>query len=127
MGGLVRNFRTFFVSAAARLGLGPGEAQALWLLGEGGDASTRDLARRLGVDPANASTLLTKLEARGLVRRRPAPDDRRRRLVSLTAEGRRTKQRLAGYMEGGRGGFSELSTAELASFRDLLRRVSGGE
>ena len=53
----------------AQTGLGPGEAQALWLLGIGGDATTGDLARRLGVDPANASTLLTKLERRGLSNR----------------------------------------------------------
>ena len=125
MGGLVRGFRAGFVACADRLELGPGEAQLLWLLEERGEASTGDLAQRLGVDPANASTLLTKLERRGLVRRQPAERDRRRRLASLTAEGRRTKLALARCMEKRQPGFGQLATAELVSFRDLLRRVSG--
>jgi DNA-binding MarR family transcriptional regulator len=124
MGGLVRDFRAGFTSCADRLGLGPGEAQALWLLSRGDDASTGDLARRLSVDPANASTLLTKLEGRGLVRREPAPQDRRKRLASLTEEGRRTKLALARCMEKRQVGFAALSTNELRSFRDLLRRVA---
>ena len=51
MGGLVRDFRASFVACADRLELGPGEAQLVWLLSETGDASTGDLAGRLGVDP----------------------------------------------------------------------------
>lgn len=125
MGGLVRGFRAGFVACADRLDLGPSEAQLLWLLEERGDASTGDLARRLGIDPANASTLLTKLEGRGLVRRQAAERDRRRRLVSLTPEGRRTKLALARCMEERQPGFAQLSTTELISFRDLLRRVAG--
>jgi DNA-binding MarR family transcriptional regulator len=125
MGGLVRHFRRGFTSCADQLRLGPTEAQLLWLLNGDDGVSTTDLARALGVDPANASTLLTKLESRGLVRRRPAQRDRRRRLVSLTTEGRRTKQALSGCMERRQPGFEALTTSELATFRDLLRRVSG--
>ncbi len=127
MGGLVRSFRGGFVSCASRLGLGPGEAQALWLLSDAGDMTTGELARRLDVDPANASTLLTRLEGRGLVRRQPAPHDRRRRLVSPTAKGRETRQALARCIGSRRGGFEALSTAELATFRDLLRRVAADD
>jgi DNA-binding MarR family transcriptional regulator len=125
MSGLVRRFRAGFVACADELGLGPGEAQLLWLLEARGDASTGDLAVRLGVDPANASTLLTKLERRGLVRRAPAKRDRRRRVISLTAEGRRTRAALARCMESRQPGFGQLTTSELVSFRDLLRRVAG--
>ncbi len=125
MGGLVRGFRGSFSSCAERIGLAPGEAQLLWLLGETGDASTGGLAGRLGVDPANASTLLTKLERRGLIRREPAEHDRRRRVVSLTAAGRKQKEALARCMEQRQAGFSALTTSELGIFRDLLRRVAG--
>jgi DNA-binding MarR family transcriptional regulator len=127
MGGLVRGFRGSFSSCADRLGLSPGEAQLLWLLGETGDASTSGLAGRLGVDPANASTLLTKLERRKLIRREPAKHDLRRRVVSLTAAGRRQKEALARCMEKRQAGFGALTTAELGTFRDLLRRVAGEE
>jgi DNA-binding MarR family transcriptional regulator len=125
MSGVARSYRTGFVACADRLQLSPGEAQALWLLSTGGDASTGDLARRLNVDPANASTLLSKLERRGLVRREPAPHDRRRRIVSRTANGRETHRKLTRCMEQRHGGFGELTTAELVTFRDLLRRVAG--
>jgi DNA-binding MarR family transcriptional regulator len=125
MSGLVRTFRTGFVSCSDELGLAPAEAQLLWLLDERGDASTGDLAGRLGVDPANASTLLTKLERRGLVRRVAAERDRRKRLVSLTSQGRKARADLARCMESRQPGFGELTTSELASFRDLLRRVAG--
>jgi DNA-binding MarR family transcriptional regulator len=125
MSGLVRTFRTGFVFCSDELGLAPAEAQLLWLLDERGDASTGDLAGRLGVDPANASTLLTKLERRGLVRRVAAERDRRKRLVSLTSQGRKARADLARCMESRQPGFGELTTSELASFRDLLRRVAG--
>jgi DNA-binding MarR family transcriptional regulator len=125
MGGLVRRFRAGFLACADELGLAPGGAELLWLLEERGETSTGDLARRLGVDPANTSTLLTKLEDRGLVRRLPAEHDRRRRRVSLTAAGRKAKLHLARCMEGRQHGFGRLTTSELVSFRDLLRRVAG--
>jgi len=127
MRGLVRDFRARFNSCADRLELGAGEAQLLWLIGEKGDVSTGGLADRLGVDPANASTLLTKLERRGLIRRKPAAHDRRRRVVSLSTGGRKRKEALAHCMEQGQPGFSTLSTSELSVFRDLLERVADRE
>jgi len=124
MGGLVRTFRTGFVACAEKHKLGPGEAQLLWLLDESGDATTGELARRLNIDPANASTLLTKLERRRFVQRLPAKHDRRKRLVSLTPKGREAKLGLARCMSERQAGFGQLTTSELVSFRDLLRKVS---
>ena len=46
-----------------------------------------EIARMQGVTPATATTLVTTLEGRGWVRRESDPDDRRRVIVSLTAEG----------------------------------------
>jgi DNA-binding MarR family transcriptional regulator len=124
MSRVTRSYRSGFAACADQLELGAGEAQALWLLGDGGEASTGELARRLRVDPANASTLLSKLERRALIRRKPAPQDRRKRLVSLTAKGRETIRALGRCMERRQGGFGDLTTSELATFRDLLRRVA---
>jgi DNA-binding MarR family transcriptional regulator len=121
----VGSFRMSFVACAGQHELSPGEAQLLWLLDETGNASTGDLARRLDIDPANASTLLTKLERRRLVRRISAEHDRRRRLISLTAEGRKIKLALARCVGERQPGFDQLTTSELVSFRDLLRRVAG--
>lgn len=125
MSRMTRSYRSGFVARADQLELGPGEAQALWLLGAGGEASTGELARRLRVDPANASTLVSKLERRALISRDPAPQDRRKRIVSLTTKGRETTRALSRCMERRQGGFGGLTTSELVTFRDLLRRVAG--
>jgi DNA-binding MarR family transcriptional regulator len=77
------------------------------------------------VDPANASTLLSGLERRALIRRQPAPQDRRKRIVTLTTKGRETIRVLDRCMERQQGGFGGLTTSELVTFRDLLRRVAG--
>jgi MarR family transcriptional regulator, organic hydroperoxide resistance regulator len=123
MGPLVRDLRAAFQTCAAELGLALSEAQAIWLLEMRGALATKDFARALDVDPANASTLITKLERRGLVSREAADDDRRRRLVSLTAEGQTIRRQLAQCIGERRPSFRELTTEELATFRDLLRRV----
>lgn len=55
-----------------------------------GDAATQgDLAAASGRDKTRLITNLDRLEARGLVTRAPDPADRRNKVVSLTAEGRR--------------------------------------
>jgi len=93
------------------------------LLGPRGALATKNLARALDIDPANASTLVTKLEGRGLVSREAAADDRRRRLVALTADGQKTRRQLARCIAERRPSFRDLTTDELVTFRDLLRRV----
>lgn len=51
--------------------------------------SMKQLAALLGVDPPNVTPIIDDLEAQGLVRRKPHPDDRRAKLVELTAKGRK--------------------------------------
>ena len=84
----------------------------------------KELAQRLDIDPANASTLVTRLTQRGLIDRSAAPDDRRRRVIALTADGRETWDRLRACMAQRGPTFGRLTPDELVTFRDLLRRVS---
>ena len=65
-----------------------GEARLIYEVGRDG-AEVRALRDRLGLDSGYASRLLRSLEAQGLIRVRPAPDDGRRRRVELTAKGRK--------------------------------------
>jgi DNA-binding MarR family transcriptional regulator len=56
---------------------------------EHGPAPTQSqLAAAVGRDKTRLIPILDRLEARGLLRRAPDPDDRRNRIVSLTDEGR---------------------------------------
>lgn len=51
-------------------------------------ALQRELSARLGYDPSAIVGLVDDLERLGLAERRPAPSDRRSRLVALTEQGR---------------------------------------
>ncbi|GAA3458113.1 MarR family winged helix-turn-helix transcriptional regulator [Saccharothrix longispora] len=50
--------------------------------------TTADLARNSFVTPQAMADIITALESRGLISRRPDPDHGRRRLIDLTAPGR---------------------------------------
>ncbi|HEX3588848.1 MAG TPA: MarR family transcriptional regulator [Pseudonocardiaceae bacterium] len=54
-----------------------------------GQADIGSLAAALGVDPSTAGRQVAGLEARGLIDRTAAEDDRRRSIVAPTDEGRR--------------------------------------
>ncbi|GAA3842349.1 MarR family winged helix-turn-helix transcriptional regulator [Streptomyces phyllanthi] len=51
-------------------------------------ALQRELSSRLGYDPSAIVGLVDDLEKLGFAERRPSPDDRRSRIVVLTADGR---------------------------------------
>ena len=64
-----------------------GASRLLFEIGPGG-ATTRDLRDRLDLDSGYLTRLLRRLTDDGLVEVAPDPDDRRRRLVTLTPRGR---------------------------------------
>ena len=76
------------------LGLPLGSARLLFEIGAEEAPTVQRLRARLGLDSGYLSRLLRSLEERGLVAVEPDPADRRRRLVRLTADGRRTRERL---------------------------------
>jgi DNA-binding MarR family transcriptional regulator len=61
---------------------------SLWWLQEHGEPPTQaQLAEHAGTDAMMTSQVLRKLEARGLLDRRPDPGDGRARRLELTADG----------------------------------------
>ncbi len=73
----------------AETGVGPKQVVVLRELRRAGSASQIDLSRATTTDPAAMMRALDALERRGWVLRSSCEGDRRRKLVSLTAEGRR--------------------------------------
>lgn len=66
------------------------EVLMLLLFSRSGVLPMRTLTSRLQVHPTSVTSAVDRLEAAGLVRRRPHPDDGRALLVELTEEGART-------------------------------------
>jgi DNA-binding MarR family transcriptional regulator len=66
----------------------PLQYTALTVLERRSDLSTAALARNSFVTDQSAADMVTALEQRGLIERRPDPADRRRRVLRLTAQGR---------------------------------------
>jgi len=77
-------------AAAQRLGIGRNDWRALRLLLEQGPASPGAIGDALGLTSGSVTTLLDRLEARGLVTRAKAPSDRRALIVTASGKAARS-------------------------------------
>ena len=86
----------------------------------------RDIADRLLVTRPSVTGLLDTLEAKGLIERRPHPEDRRRRLVHLTAAAQSllADNLTAHYAEMERL-FAAIPPSERAQLVTILRKIEG--
>lgn len=85
--------------------------------------SMGDLAAVLGIDPPNATVVVTDLEEMGLVRRRPHPTDGRTKLVELTRKGRELARKADAILATPPPALSALGAGELETLRALLENV----
>jgi len=108
---------------ALNLGRGSGRVRALLQLADG-PLSLSGLAEALGVDAPYATLIVDTLEERGLAERQADPADRRRKLVSLTSDGRAAADRVLRIMHEPPPGFAELSAAELDVLEGLVTRIT---
>ena len=69
------------------LGRRRGQGRILRLLHEYGDMTQQELQTKLGIQSGSLSEILSKLETAGLIARERDPADKRRVIVSMTAEG----------------------------------------
>ncbi|WP_330457643.1 MarR family transcriptional regulator [Streptomyces sp. NBC_00820] len=83
----------------------------------------RKLAQKLKCEPSNVTGIVDRLETRGLVERRPDPNDRRVKLAAPTDEGLRVARDLREGLHFAREPLAGLSAEERGSLRDLLRRM----
>ena len=83
-----------------------------------------ELAKQLACDNSNVTWITDRLEERGLVERRPAPHDRRVRLLVLTDAGRRLRDEIAGRLAEPPEAIAALSPDDVHALRDVLRRAA---
>jgi DNA-binding MarR family transcriptional regulator len=110
-----------------QFGLRTGEFDVLAALRRNGPPHTltpTNLARRLMLSPAGVTDRLDRLEAAGLVVRRPDPDDRRGSLVVLTPKGLElVDDAVTAHVANETTLLSALSEREQRSFDHLLRKL----
>jgi DNA-binding MarR family transcriptional regulator len=83
-----------------------------------------ELGERLGLDSGTLTPLLKRLAAMGYVTRTRDPEDERRVLVNLTAEGLALRDRLASVPEALLGRCQGFEPADVASLRDQLAALT---
>lgn len=105
--------------------LTPLQFAALMKLADVGETSQNHLGRLTAMDAATMQGVIKRLIARGLIERRPDPDDRRRLLLTLTPDGTALVAEATG-----RGHLitdqtlDPLSAGERQTFLKLLRRLT---
>lgn len=81
------------------------------------------LASVLHCEPSNVTGLADRLERRGLVERRPDPQDRRIKLIAPTDAGRELSAKVWANLNFAAEPLKELAYDERVQLRDLLRKM----
>ena len=108
-------------AVAEALGISFGRARTVRRLARR-PMSMRELADALGIEPPNATVVVSDLETLGLVERRPHPTDGRAKLVEATAKGKRLARKAEAILATPPPALSALDQQDL----DTLRRILAG-
>lgn len=126
LGYLGERSRRRFIAVLEPHGFHPREFGLLTVLAKRPGITQQELAALARVDPSSMVALLDDLEARGVAERRVDPNDRRRRALFLTDQGRdqmRVLQREA--RKAAKAFLAPLDPGEQAQLNALLRKLSG--
>jgi DNA-binding MarR family transcriptional regulator len=105
------------------------EALVLLTHSHGGALPLSKVGERLQVHATSVTNVIDRLEAAGLVRREPNPDDGRGVLAVITDEGREVADKATAEFNSARFGMSALTGADLQRLFDILKtlRVDAGD
>jgi MarR family transcriptional regulator, organic hydroperoxide resistance regulator len=101
--------RQHLPASGAEFDLSPVQCHVLHLIEPGRPLPMGRLAETLSCDRSNVTGLVDRLEARGLVQRRPAEHDRRVKALHLTPAGSRLRAQLLRRVTGRSLPLSKLS------------------
>ncbi|MER5252663.1 MarR family transcriptional regulator [Streptomyces sp. NPDC002855] len=110
---------------AREAGLTDTQTDALWRLSRGREMTARRLADLLQCDASTATSMIDRLEKRGLVRRVPHPIDRRAKVIQLTPEGCALRDRVIRHTVE-HSPFALLDHESRLRLHALLREVIDG-
>ena len=99
------------------------EALRLLAFSRDGELPMGKIGERLMVHPASVTNTVDKLERAGMVRRRNAPEDRRRVLASITPDGRELVEKATETLNASQFALGHIDEATAIALTALLRKV----
>jgi DNA-binding MarR family transcriptional regulator len=114
-----------FLQSRRGLGVSQGEAHLLAQLAEAGPCTVGQLHEAFAHRRSTLTSILDRLEERGLVRREVRPDDRRSFLVTLTPTGSLRARRVRAALAALEAlASSRVSAAQLAGFAAVVSALA---
>jgi MarR family transcriptional regulator, organic hydroperoxide resistance regulator len=112
-----------FPAIADEFGISAGQAVTLFKIDLEREHTMSQVAQAAHCEPSNLTGIIDKLEARGLVERRGATNDRRIKMISLTREGVALRRRLIARLNEPAEWMLALSVEDQRRLRDIFRRA----
>ncbi|MEM7168159.1 MAG: MarR family transcriptional regulator [Planctomycetota bacterium] len=120
-----RQIAIYFEEPCAEVGLIPQEGHLVSYLAAYGPCPVAEVHRVLGLKRSTLSSMLGRLEARGLLRRIPHPSDRRSLHVELEADGRQLAATLQERGEALEAAIEQrVDAADCAGFDAVLAAIA---
>lgn len=114
----------FFEQVGKPFNLRPVEYTVLTLIAENPGGSLVRLARALSVTPPNISTMVDRLEGKGLIARQASEADRRAQVLHVTAKGAELVRKATQRIVDAESTSLPLSPGEQAILTELLHKVA---
>lgn len=100
------------------------QGKILYVLWQSDHISIIELSRQTGLANTTLTSMLDRMEAAGLLRRLPDPQDRRKNLIVLTEKAARLKDSYDKVsLEMHEVYFKDFNEEEILAFEEYLRRV----
>jgi DNA-binding MarR family transcriptional regulator len=112
------------IAVAQELGLAPQQAIAIKHLEPGRALTMGELAQALHCDNSNVTGIADRLEAQGLIERRPHASDRRIKTLVLTDKGERIRAAYDARVSAVPPGLGSLSEADALTLLEIMERAT---
>jgi DNA-binding MarR family transcriptional regulator len=115
--------RAHWAALASEFDLTPAQGSVLRHLEPGKPVPMNSLAELLVCDASNITGIVDKLEARGLIERQPSPDDRRVKMLAVTARGAELRQSFISRSSEPPAAIAGLAVPDLRRLGEILGRL----